>query len=199
MERMLKLQKIFYILFFICAIFSFIYAISFMTDYQEIFGFELPKNQSIIDFYGKQLQPFNRSILNFSLWLTVGVIILLTFEVMKKVSNFAGLCYGVVLVFYTIIKSALTIHRLRTLKIASSQVDLRYGYLEGLPEDFVMLTRTFDIGRVLYLVLIIITFAFTIIFFINFFLYLQKNHGVKVYFQDLKKQVKGVFNHESRK
>ncbi len=197
MNSTLRLQKTFYILYFIISILTFVFALSFMTDFQELYGFQLPKNQGIIEYYSNQLQPFNRTILNFSLALVVGLVFMLVFEVLKKVTNFTGLCFGSALSIYTIINCVLFIFRLNTLKANATKVDLSNGYLEDLPSDFVMLTRTFDIGFILYLVVIVISIAFIILLFINFFLYLKKNQGVKVYFIELKKRLRGVFKHEN--
>ena len=197
MNSTLRLQKTFYILYFIISILTFVFALSFMTDFQELYGFQLPKNQGIIEYYSNQLQPFNRTILNFSLALVVGSVFMLVFEVLKKVTNFTGLCFGSALSIYTIINCVLFIFRLNTLKANATKVDLSNGYLEDLPSDFVMLTRTFDIGFILYLVVIVISIAFIILLFINFFLYLKKNQGVKVYFIELKKRLRGVFKHEN--
>ncbi len=86
MKKIFRIQKISMIVYVVAVAATFIYAMYFMTDFNNMRDFILPINQPIIDLEA-QLQSFNFIIYWFSVVGLVSILMLFIFEVGSKVCD----------------------------------------------------------------------------------------------------------------
>lgn len=187
MKLNMRLQKIFFIICFLLSIAMFVYALVFMTDYQVLYGFQLPANKKIAEFYSGQLQVFNRNILHFGIIMIIGFGIMWFTRIKTEVCNFYTLVINNLIGLFVIVRSILNVFKLKDMTKTYLSLDYSKTYLEGL-ENYQTNTAMLDFGVVFHYIIIVSTVIFLAIMTINFFKYLSLNEGIKTYFQNLKKK-----------
>ncbi len=179
LRKSFKLQKIMFFIYLFVVITEFIFSISFMTQYSNLFGLILPLNEGIKLFHD-DMQVFNRIIFYFSLVGLISIILIYVLEINKKVCDrFALIVIGSIIVILTG-SSIFSIFRLNGLSNEYKGVDFSYLYLED-PDmvNYQMRFETFNIGYVVNVVAIITFLLFISILVFNHFKYLKlKKEGV---------------------
>lgn len=87
MYKIFKAQKVMAGIYTVTAVAVFIFALTFMTEYKDLFGLKLKQNSQISFFHDSVLQTFNRQIFVFAL---VGILVILCsflLEVFSKVPD----------------------------------------------------------------------------------------------------------------
>lgn len=106
MKKIFRIQKISMVVYVVAAAATFIYAMYFMTDFNNIRNFILPVNQAIIDL-DEQMQSFNFTIYWFSIVALISILMLFIFQVGSKVCDKLALivtnCFNSVAVIASII------------------------------------------------------------------------------------------------
>lgn len=155
MKQIFRAQRAAAILFILVAVVVLVYALAFMTDYENLFGLMLPANESVVTFHDRILQTFNKGILIWAIVGMVGVVCAFMMETLTKVPDrFA-------LVFMAIVLGACaygTIYALQNLPAIVSfykTMDISSLYLEGI-QDYTLKLTTFYIGIGLYAVQLVV-------------------------------------------
>ena len=86
MKNIFKLQRICFYLFIVIMVVNFIFSLSFMTDYDDLFGFELEANKSIKIFHDN-MQAFNKVIFYLSLVGAIAIAVVFILELNHKVPD----------------------------------------------------------------------------------------------------------------
>ena len=177
LKRSFKMQKIMFFMYLFVVILEFIFAVSFMTQYSNLFGLELPLNDGIRIFHDN-MQIFDRFMFYSSLVGLVSIIFIYALEVNKKVCDRFALIVLGVFVAFLIGSSIFSLIRLTQLLGEYKSVDFKYISIED-PEivDYQLRFETFYIGYVLN--------AFSILVFLIFLGNLIFNH---IKFLKLKKE-----------
>ncbi len=177
MNKIFKFQKVMFVCYFIMLILSAIYALSFMTAYQDLFGYENVLNESVANFH-TELQKYNRVIFYLAVVGAISIIPLFALEINKKVPDKIALiimgAFSIVfLVFcvYGIIKIPGFIKEYHGL-------DFKWLWLENptLDQDYVYQTKdlTFYLGYALYSVSFLCIILFQVSLFASHFTYLKQ-------------------------
>lgn len=154
MAKLLKRQKLFMNLFTVVAATVFVYALGFMTQYRELFGFKLKQNKGVADFYEITLQGFNKYIFIVSLIGMLMIFIAYCLEINSKVPDkFALIIMSVMLIGYAA-ALVFAVIQLVTMTGEYQSVDFSFVAFEGLENAKVKL-ETFYIGYAIFGVAII--------------------------------------------
>ena len=85
MRKLFKGQQILSVLYILASIGMFLFALAFMTEYNDLFGLKLPQNQEIAMFHDVILQTFNRQIFAWSLVGVIGIALIVFLEILSCV------------------------------------------------------------------------------------------------------------------
>ena len=95
LEKSFKFQKVMFVIYILVIVISFIFALSFMTQYANLFGLQLVLNQSIIDFHNN-MQNFNKMYIYLLIISLVSIIFMFLLETHHRVADrFALIVMGV--------------------------------------------------------------------------------------------------------
>ncbi len=170
MKKLFKLQKIMFFVYLIMLVVSAIYSLSFMTSYQDLFGFSLSKNQGIISFYDNMIS-FNNMIFWFSLIGCISILAMFMLELKSKIPDKFALIVTSAFIIVNIVLCIISFVKLPQLMSEYNAVDFTYMYLEdtSLTKDsvYVLKYSTFYLGYALYTVLGITSLGFGTILWIN--------------------------------
>lgn len=149
MKKVFRAQRAAAILFILMAVVILVYALAFMTDYENLFGLMLPANESVGVFHDRILQTFNKGILVWAIVGMAGVACAFMMETLTKVPDrFA-------LIFMAAVLGACaygTIYALQNLPAIMSfyrTMDTSSLYLEGI-QDYTLKFTAFYTGIGLY-------------------------------------------------
>jgi len=170
MQRKLFItQQILFYLFAVVSLATLVLALAFMTDFKTLFQ----QAAGIGTFHDDVLQVFNRSIFSASLVMVIGAGVIAFFDFRKSIADYVGLGVLGVLTIYNIWKSISFISQLSDM--ASTYLALDFSQLllaSGVVYN--VTTRTFDITRMIYICVIVISAAFLIVSVANTLIYLNK-------------------------
>ena len=95
LEKSFKFQKVMFVIYLLMIVISFIFALSFMTQYSNLFGLETVLNQGVIDFYD-HMQSFNKMYIYLLIVSLVSIIFMFMLETHHRVADtFALIVMGV--------------------------------------------------------------------------------------------------------
>ena len=182
MEKTFKIQRVGFIIYLITLLIVAFFSLSFMTNYENLFGFYLPINKGVIDFHQHML-GYNNVLFWFSVVGCVSILFMFVFELKSKICDLFAL--GVMTTFgaVNIASSVYGFMRLSSLMTEYKGVDLGgLGIIEKKIEGDVynLQFETFYIGYAVLAILLVITLAYIATLWINHILYKKSE----------------VFNHE---
>ena len=156
---------------------SFIYSLSFMTEYQDLALFVLPKNESITLFH-EELQAFNANIFWFSVVGLASIITLYALEINKKVPDKLA---AIIMTVFVVVNVVLAIYEILGIIRLIEQynlVEFKYMYLEDtsmVKEDvYVRKFNTFYVGYALSALLAIVPVTFATSLWTSHFSFMKK-------------------------
>lgn len=155
MQKQFRTQKILLIAFIAMVLLAFIYALAFMTEYQNLFGLRLPLNQDVSAFHDVALQSFNRTILAWALG-GIGLIALAfaleTFSTLPDRFALFMMLIGLAVLTYGCISN---LQAIPPLEETYRNMDITYLELEGL-SDYQLNFIPFNIGKAIYILHIVV-------------------------------------------
>ena len=151
MKTIFRMQRIMLTVYIVTAVATVIYALAFMTEYQNLFGLRLPLNKEIAQFHNVTLQTFNREILAWALGGVVLIAVIFGLEALKTVpdrfalvvllAGLGALCGSAV---YFLLK-------IPGMESTYGGLNITYLKLEGL-KDYQFNFLPFTIGKIVYAV-----------------------------------------------
>lgn len=166
-------QKIVFVIYSVVMLLLFVYALSFMTDFKELFG---QSNRAIAEFHDVTLQGFNRLVFTVGIISVLSFVALVILEIKNKIADYFALAFvGASAVFNTVM-GIILIPQLMELKDVYLQLDFD-SLLLSVGQVYTVTTRTFDMGVTLYLVSIVVSLVLIVVTSVNTNIYLRKNRG----------------------
>ncbi|MCM1130880.1 MAG: hypothetical protein NC310_03960 [Roseburia sp.] len=180
MEKGFKIQRIGFVIYLLTMIVLALYTLSFMTDYQNLFGYLLKQNESITRFY-EHMQAFNQIIFWLAIVSVLSIIVMFVLELRTRICDRFALgvmsCFGA-LNIGTAIYGFISIPKLVT---EYKGVDFSKMWLEdtALTEDSVYTMRftSFNLGYAVFAILLIVTIFFMATLWINHIKF-KRNEGL---------------------
>lgn len=176
MEKMFKVQKIMFYSYILLMVVSFLYSLSFMTDYANLFGFEFPKNMPIAEFHDS-LQSFNKVIFWFSAIGAGSILAVYALELNKKVPDKFALILISVFILINLALAVYGLINLGSLKNTYNEIDFQYRYLEDNTvmkgDEYVRLYGAFNLGNILYLVLAVFSLGYALVLCLSHITFLK--------------------------
>lgn len=170
MEKGFKIQKVGFVVYLLTMIMLAIYALSFMTSYQNLFGFERKANAGVAAFHN-HMQSFNQVIFWLSVISVLSIIVMFVLELRTKICD--KLALGVMTGF-GVLNAGTTIYAfisLTNLMAEYKEVDFTKMWLEdtSLTEDsvYVLKFTTFYIGYAVFAILLVVAISFVSILWLN--------------------------------
>ena len=149
MKKVFRAQVVAAILFILIAAVIFIYALAFMTDYENLFGLMLPANESVVVFHDRILQTFNKGILVWAIVGMAGVACTFIMETLTKVPDRFALIFMAVMLGACVYGSIYALQNLPAIMSYYRTMDISSIHLEGI-QDYTLKFTTFYIGIGLY-------------------------------------------------
>ncbi len=149
MRKIFRAQKAAAILYIIVVVVIFVYALAFMTDYENLFGLRLQGNSQVALFHDSILQPFNKGILIWAIVGVVGVLFAFMLETLTKVPDRFALILMAAVLCVCAYGSVYALQNLPAIMSFYRNMDISSLYLEGI-EDYTLRFGTFYIGIGLY-------------------------------------------------
>lgn len=165
MEKKLKLQKTMVMIYIIMAVVAFTYSLCFMTAYEDLFGLMLKANARIAYFHDVFMHGFNQTMFWFTLFGAVSIAWFYIFGCRQYVPDTVAL---VIISVSLLIISGWCIYALIEIpRLEATYLSLDFSNLalEGVTSDYVVRTKTFTYGMVIFAANLIvnITTIFTLI------------------------------------
>lgn len=150
MKKTYRMQKILLVTYIVTALLAFIYALAFMTEYQNLFGLRLPMNKGVSEFHDVALQSFNRRILAWALG-GVGVIALAFFlEAFSTVPDRFALALLLAGLAAIVFGAVTNFAAIPALEETYRTLDTAFLDMEGL-RDYQLNFTPLEIGKIVYL------------------------------------------------
>lgn len=149
MKKIFRAQRCAAVLYILMAVAVFIYALAFMTDYENLFGLRLPGNSQVALFHNGILQPFNQGILVWAIVGVIGIALAFMMETMTKVPDRFALVFMTAVLGVGIYGSVYALRNLPAIMSFYKTMDTSSLYLEGIT-DYSFKFRTFYVGMGLY-------------------------------------------------
>jgi hypothetical protein len=140
------------------AIAAFVLSLGFITSYYQLF---YEGTDEMYSFY-KDLQVVNKELFNVSLMLIVLSVLLIPFDISKKKPGIFGLIFVIVTTGYSILKGTGLISEFASYKNMYLAID--FSDLM----DYKVSTFVFNFGSALFITLVILTSALTLVAIKNF-------------------------------
>lgn len=176
MKKLYQGQRIMSVVYTIMAIIVFLYALVFITEYNDLFGLRLPQNQAIAQFYEGILQNFNRQILVWAIVGVVGILVIVMLEIRTKVPDrfaaivmtayMAACCFG----------SVDGVRNILAIQTYSRTLDFQYLPLEDIV-DYQLEFTTFQAGVGIYAVHILVCVVFAAVLLLSHIKYIKMEKG----------------------
>ncbi len=173
MEKRFKMQRIGFILYLLMLVIVAIYSLSFMTSYENLFGFFLKENQGVIDFH-KHMLAYNDVLFWFSVVGCVSILFMFILELRAKICDWFAL--GVMTAF-GVVNVASSLYGLLSLpKLMNEYKGVDFTHMQDEDQTLIGVVynlkfETFYIGYVILGLLLIVTIAFISILWVNRILY----------------------------
>jgi magnesium-transporting ATPase (P-type) len=161
MRKLFKGQQILSVLYILASIGMFLFALAFMTEYNDLFGLKLPQNQEIAMFHDVILQTFNRQIFAWSLVGVIGIALIVFLEILSCVPDRFALVVMLLLMIACCYGAANSIMNLQAISVYYQGLDFQYLSLEGL-ENYQLQFTTFRLGVVFNALYILVCGALAI-------------------------------------
>lgn len=149
MKKIFKAQRAAAVLFILMAVVVLIYALAFMTDYENLFGLMLPANERVALFHDRILQTFNKGILVWAIVGMVGVVCAFMMETLTKVPDRFALILMALVLGACAYGAIYALQNLPAIMSFYKTLDTSSLYMEGL-EDYSLKFTTFYLGIGLY-------------------------------------------------
>lgn len=149
MKKIFRAQRCAAVLYILMAVVLFVYALAFMTDYQDLFGLRLPGNRQVALFHDSILQPFNKGILVWAILGVIGVLFAFLLETLTKVPDRFALILMAAVLGVGVYGSVYALQNLPAIMSFYKTMDTSSLYLEGI-ENYSFRFRTFYVGMGLY-------------------------------------------------
>ena len=149
MKKVFMTQRVAAILFILMSAVIFVYALAFMTDYENLFGLILPANQNVALFHDRILQSFNQGILVWAIVGMAGVACTFIMETLTKVPDRFALIFMAVMLGACVYGSIYALQNLPAIMSYYRTMDISSIHLEGI-QDYTLKFTTFYIGIGLY-------------------------------------------------
>lgn len=172
MRSVFKLQKILTAVYVLVSIAAFIFALSFMTEYGDLFGLRLPLNKEIAEFHDVILQIFNRQILIWSIVAVAGILLIVMLEVFTKVPDRLALVVMVILLAVCCYGAFYGLINIPAIRTYYQSLDFQYLYLEGL-DNYQFKFTTFNLGMILYSVQMVICVSYALTLVASHIIYMK--------------------------
>lgn len=169
---LLYLQMVVFYLFGLLMIISFVYGLGFMTEYKTLFQ----QFGGGGDFHDEVLQPFNREIFSTAILLVLGTAVLFMLKVGSKVVDNIALVAVWVVGLYAAITSIPFMNAMNPMALEYNDLDFTM-LLIPVGDTYVQSTFTFELGELMYLVIIILSVCLILLATFNTVLYRVKARG----------------------
>lgn len=173
MEKRFKVQKVGFIIYLIALLIVAFFSLSFMTHYENLFGFYLPINKGVIEFHEHMLS-YNNVLFWFSVVGCVSIIFMFVLELRAKICDWFAL--GVMTTFggINVISSVYGFIKLSALMKEYKGVDFSHMGEEDVALEGVIYNlkfETFYIGYAVLAILLLVTLAYIAVLWMNRILY----------------------------
>lgn len=172
MKKIFQAQKAVSVIYIILAIVSLVYALSFMTEFSDLFGLRLQQNSKIANFHDVILQSFNRQIL---IWALAGVAVILiafTLEIFTKVPDRFALVVMILLLAVCCYGAYYGLLNIPAIQTYYQGLDMQYFPLEGGVEYEFKFT-TFRLGMALYATQIVVCVGYIVTLLMSHITYVK--------------------------
>lgn len=170
MKNIFKLQRICFYLFIVIMVVNFIFSLSFMTDYDDLFGFELEANKSIKIFHDN-MQAFNKVIFYLSLVGAIAIAVVFILELNHKVPDRFAIIVISAIALVLAFQAIYSFIKFGSLMNEYKNVNYSYMWLENskLDADYVYEPKhlIFYLGYVVNALVLLISIAFPSVLLIS--------------------------------
>ena len=168
-KYLFRMQQILFYIFVIVSLLTLVLSLAFMTDFKVLFD----QPYGVGTFHDDVLQVYNRAIFNASIVMVIGAFIVSVFDFRKAISDYLGLIVLGILSLFNVYKSFIFLSQIE---------DMTNEYLALNFEDMLLAandvyeptTRTFELTRMLYMGVIVVTLLFLVVSVINTVIYYLK-------------------------
>lgn len=162
MKGIFKAQRVIAVLFVIMAVIVFIYSLSFMTEYNDLFGLKLAQNKDISNFYENILQVFNRQIFVWAMVAVAGIVLVFVLEIYTRVPDRFALIVMVALMAACSYGAFYAIQNISAISGYYQALNFEFIALEG-ASDYELKLATFEIGTGIYIAQLAVCMSLTVI------------------------------------
>ena len=170
MKKSFKIQKVGFVVYLLTMIVFAIFALSFMTSYQNLFGFVFKVNLSIAAFHD-HMQAFNQVIFWVAVVGVASIILMYVFELRTKVCDKLA---AIVMTPFAALNVGISVYgfiQLSKLMTEYKGVDFSNMWQEdtSLTEEsvYVLKFTTFYIGYAVFAILLVVAACFITILWVN--------------------------------
>ncbi len=176
MKKMFVLQKVMFVIYILAMISVMLFALGFMTNYkafQYLTG--LDKNGNVVrefnkqlgDFHHNELIPYNDTIFYLAIGSIISILLIFIAKLNKKIPNVFGVVMGVVATIPTIIGAVISIATIPGLADTYSKMNFSQVEIETYT-PYTPSTLAFDIGKVLFPIVLVLMIVFILVIVANF-------------------------------
>lgn len=176
MKKLYQGQRIMSVVYTIMAVVVFLYALVFMTEYNDLFGLKLPQNQNVARFYEGILQSFNRQILVWAIVGVIGILVIVMLEIRTKIPDRFAAIVMTVYMAVCCFGSVDGIRNLSAIQAYYRSLDFQYLPLEGVA-DYQLKFTTFQVGMGIYPVHIVVCVVFAAVLVLSHIKYKKLEKG----------------------
>lgn len=172
MKKIFQAQKAVSVIYIILAIVSLVYALSFMTEFGDLFGLRLQQNSKIANFHDVILQSFNRQIL---IWALAGIAVILAafaLETFTKVPDRFALVVMILLLAVCCYGAYYGLLNIPAIETYYKGLDMTYFALEG-GTEYVFKFTTFRLGMALYATQLVVCVGYAVTLLLSHTTYLK--------------------------
>ncbi len=170
MEKSFKIQKVGFVVYLLTMIMLAIYALSFMTSYQNLFGFETKANASVAAFHN-HMQDFNQTLFWLAVIGVISIIFMFVLELRTKICDKLALAVMTTFGALNLGTAIFSFISLPKLMAEYKKVDFTKMWLEdaALTEEsvYVLKFTTFYIGYAVFAILLVVAVSFVSILWLN--------------------------------
>lgn len=166
MKKLLTIQKVLFVLFIVSSIAFVIYSLGFMTEYEDFMYLSYRENQPLYEFHQETLLPFNNLIFYLSIVGVVFIILIFVAKLKVNMPKVWQLIAGVVATIPAIVGSIYSMANLSTIKSEYLTFDFSH-VAEETYQEYKVSTLAFDIGNILFPIILIVMVLFIVILAVN--------------------------------
>lgn len=176
MKKMFFLQKFMFVIYILAMISIMLYALGFMTNYkafQYLVGVTpqgvviYPHNVELAEYHHEHLIPYNNTIFYLALGSVISIVLVFIAKINKKLPTVLNYILAGVSIIPTIIASVFSIVKLPTLLKMYNTYDFSEVEAETY-NPYTPSTTAFEIGNILYPIVLGIVVVFFLVVTINF-------------------------------